>query len=601
MKYLSAAIVGLAGLSGLASATSVSSHNVFNKIMGNHRISALSSDPVAKSMMLELKAASELAQTPVEALRALESIVDGLVGKYAKSAEADHETYSAERTRRLGEYNEFSQKRGLHAKEIDASRAKIEQNKSEIVHLNDDLKAAMDELQTITTDEKQLEDHVVHGTQSRSSAHQDYISHKEDLIGDLKKIRSALKNFETGNAEGAVAFLESASGAQAAAKKSLIQAALETGHVDVILELVDMLRLQYEEDIQALTVDDVRLAAIWEHERTDLVNQLAQNRVSVEKLGSKASEIQAAVTKLSEENDQLSQVMQDRTTQSDAENQTVDDKLAILFDNGVSFEAKRSRNDRRLYIINLIRTVVDNCLSDSATCLSEGALRPNLRPHSCLEHRLNGKHVDGEYHIYADNSTDKAFTVWCNAMDLDTKADWSVEDVEDAEPRFASVRSTADAVAQEFLTVVPEHNFAIMYSGRQLNGWDCDGDLSNELYRFGGHQSFAKVRYDVRRRALVTNDWSYSTKKAAEGTTVPLGVAGDCYSWSKCPKGSFEIDLSGTSFHFPANVKDFWQTAGFAVTADIQLSDGGKRLSGVCGGWCGVCAPADEIPLELDA
>ena len=62
-------------------------------------------------------------------------------------------------------------------------------------------------------------------------------------------------------------------------------------------------------------------------------------------------------------------------------------------------------------------------------------------------------------------------------------------------------------------------------------------------------------------------------------------------------QGRFSVDLSGTPFKLSADVD--WVSSGYRSTLDIVQEDSGGRISGRCGGYCGICQPNKKIGLTL--
>jgi len=98
--------------------------------------------------------------------------------------------------------------------------------------------------------------------------------------------------------------------------------------------------------------------------------------------------------------------------------------------------------------------------------------------------------------------------------------------------------------------------------------------------------------------------WSATNgKKTYYKKNIPVGYAGDCYSWNACAaakKGSFKIDLTGTGFAVDASVT--WQGKGWGNGRDKMVNfkreQNGQVISANCGAWCGRCEPTGHIFLK---
>lgn len=68
---------------------------------------------------------------------------------------------------------------------------------------------------------------------------------------------------------------------------------------------------------------------------------------------------------------------------------------------------------------------------------------------------------------------------------------------------------------------------------------------------------------------IIGDDYTFS--KQINGTQVPYGSAGDCYSSvQNCGQGQFEVDLAHTSFRLANNVR--WEKLGPYASAQIRRS-----------------------------
>ena len=105
---------------------------------------------------------------------------------------------------------------------------------------------------------------------------------------------------------------------------------------------------------------------------------------------------------------------------------------------------------------------------------------------------------------------------------------------------------------------------------------------------------FSKVRVDPTTGLVHRDDFAFAK---SEGNPVRYGRAGDCYSAaSKCHKGRFQIDLSGTGLRMRKEV--VWEAWGNPKLPQRLLnyrkSQDGTFASGECGGSCGGCQPRNE-------
>ncbi|KAE8298082.1 A disintegrin and metalloproteinase with thrombospondin motifs 9 [Larimichthys crocea] len=121
---------------------------------------------------------------------------------------------------------------------------------------------------------------------------------------------------------------------------------------------------------------------------------------------------------------------------------------------------------------------------------------------------------------------------------------------------------------------------------------DCD---CRRDYTAAGITTFSKVRLDLSKMNIITTDWQFAFTR--EGKNIPFGTAGDCYSAARCPQGRFRINLSGTGFKVAEETS--WISQGNYAVADVQKSQGGSRVSGLCGGYCGKCTPSSGSSLPV--
>ena len=106
--------------------------------------------------------------------------------------------------------------------------------------------------------------------------------------------------------------------------------------------------------------------------------------------------------------------------------------------------------------------------------------------------------------------------------------------------------------------------------------------------------SFNKIRVDPESGLVHRDDFQYAK---SEGNPVRFGRAGDCFSAaSKCQKGKFQVDLSGTGLRMRKDVN--WENWGTPKRPqrllNIHKAEDGTMAYGECGGSCGGCQPINE-------
>ena len=108
---------------------------------------------------------------------------------------------------------------------------------------------------------------------------------------------------------------------------------------------------------------------------------------------------------------------------------------------------------------------------------------------------------------------------------------------------------------------------------------------------------FDKIRLDPASGLVQRDDFQFSK---TEGNPVRYGRAGDCYSAaSKCHKGKFFIDLTGTGLRMRKEVEwEAWGTPKLPKRlVNVRKSQDGLTAIGECGGSCGGCEPIHEKML----
>ncbi|CAH3026593.1 unnamed protein product, partial [Porites evermanni] len=155
------------------------------------------------------------------------------------------------------------------------------------------------------------------------------------------------------------------------------------------------------------------------------------------------------------------------------------------------------------------------------------------------------------------------------------------------------------ATPREYITLPagPDKNFASFHRGRLLNFETCSGSINPEpklTANYWGTTRFNKLRIDPTSGLIHRNDYQFAK---TEGNPVRFGRAGDCFSAaSKCRKGKFQIDLSGTGMRMRRDVEwEAWGTPKLPKRLlNVQKTDDGLSVVGECGGSCGGCQHAQE-------
>ncbi|XP_046840031.1 A disintegrin and metalloproteinase with thrombospondin motifs 9-like [Xenia sp. Carnegie-2017] len=203
---------------------------------------------------------------------------------------------------------------------------------------------------------------------------------------------------------------------------------------------------------------------------------------------------------------------------------------------------------------------------------------PKCAPRSCRDVQIQqGKQDDAEFNITINS---KRIQVYCYGMLTDNPKE------------FITLRSG------------PRHNFAEYYH-RSLrnpakcpyNGArrdDCPHCVPGLLDESGGTY-FSKVRLDLRRMSVIGKDFTFAVKR---GKRAPnYGTAGDCYSKSQCPQGRFSIDLTNTGISISPEVT--WKSYGYYLSKVISINKGRQIVTGMCGGYCGVCRPFQTLRVVV--
>ncbi|XP_067932084.1 A disintegrin and metalloproteinase with thrombospondin motifs 9-like [Watersipora subatra] len=200
---------------------------------------------------------------------------------------------------------------------------------------------------------------------------------------------------------------------------------------------------------------------------------------------------------------------------------------------------------------------------------------------SCSElRRKSAIREDGDYEIFIRGKPTK---VYCHRM-------YSKEPTE-----YISLPSGSNenyALIYENRLAQP---FACPYTSNNVEGTACSNCVPTPFSR-AGETRFTKVRLNVTAVSIIVNDFQYSETSGVN--KVPYASAGDCYSAVDCPQGRFSVNLADTGFRVASHVQ--WQLQGAYSYKDIFLRDDGLVVQGKCGGYCGLCAPAEPFGLQLE-
>lgn len=219
----------------------------------------------------------------------------------------------------------------------------------------------------------------------------------------------------------------------------------------------------------------------------------------------------------------------------------------------------------------------DRCPSDRKPEQRKACISPACHlPTSCSDiQSQKGLLSDGEQLLIVQG---KQLKIYCAGMRTDR-------------PREYVTLRTGDA-----------DNFSEVFGFRLNNPTECpyNGSRREDCpcrkdYTASGLSTFSRVRVDLSEMQIITTDWEFAFTR--EGQRVPFATAGDCYSAARCPQGRFSINLSGTGFQVAEDTK--WISQGNYAVADIHKSEDGSRVSGICGGYCGKCAPSSGSGLKI--
>ncbi|CAB4028007.1 A disintegrin and metallo ase with thrombospondin motifs 9 [Paramuricea clavata] len=220
-------------------------------------------------------------------------------------------------------------------------------------------------------------------------------------------------------------------------------------------------------------------------------------------------------------------------------------------------------------------------------CLRQGFIKPDdtrecllpkCEPRSCKDIQTQlGKQEDTEFNI---TIASKRIQVYCYGMLTNNP--------------------------KEYMTLKsgPQHNFAEYYHRSLKNPSKCpyngarndDCPLCHrELFPTSGGTYFSKVRFDVSRMSIIGGDFTFAITRGNHSPSY--GTAGDCYSKSQCPQGRFSIDLTNTGISISPEVT--WKSYGYYLSRVITMKEGRQIVTGMCGGYCGVCRPYRTLRVAL--
>ncbi|KAM4588255.1 A disintegrin and metalloproteinase with thrombospondin motifs 9 isoform 1-T1 [Odontesthes bonariensis] len=222
----------------------------------------------------------------------------------------------------------------------------------------------------------------------------------------------------------------------------------------------------------------------------------------------------------------------------------------------------------------------NTCSRDEMPDTRKLCRNPSCRlPSSCLDIQgMNGPISDSEHVLSIQG---KALRVYCAGMQTETP--------------------------QEYITLTTGEgeNFSEIFGFRLNDPTQCPTNNSRREdcdcrrdHTAAGITTFSKVCLDIRGMSILTTDWQFAFTR--EGKSVPFATAGDCYSAASCPQGRFRINLSGTGFKVAEDAS--WIFQGNHAVANIQKSEDGSRVSGMCGGYCGKCLPSSgrSLPVTVE-
>ena len=121
-----------------------------------------------------------------------------------------------------------------------------------------------------------------------------------------------------------------------------------------------------------------------------------------------------------------------------------------------------------------------------------------------------------------------------------------------------------------YLSVNPETNFAKIDPRRLEHAWKCiiGGNANNEKAGSTYFTSYGIIFNEINEAFIDSTD--YTLSRSTGNNQIPVGSAGDCYSWHHCDLvklGSFSLDLTNTEVYIDPNMK--WKYSGWPAYMNI--------------------------------
>ncbi|GMT24056.1 hypothetical protein PFISCL1PPCAC_15353, partial [Pristionchus fissidentatus] len=162
-----------------------------------------------------------------------------------------------------------------------------------------------------------------------------------------------------------------------------------------------------------------------------------------------------------------------------------------------------------------------------------------------------------------------------------------------------------ETIPRAYLNVAVDSNYAEIYGKRLTQPLTCpyDGNRNDSCActddgdANAGFTQFTKIRVDLHNRKININDFTFAT--TISGVPVSYATAGDCYSMRDCPQGRFSVDLRGTGVRIVDDL--LWEDKGTRTQSRIDRRMNNTLIEGVCGGYCGRCAPDKYKGLVFEA
>lgn len=110
---------------------------------------------------------------------------------------------------------------------------------------------------------------------------------------------------------------------------------------------------------------------------------------------------------------------------------------------------------------------------------------------------------------------------------------------------------------KEYITLVPNQNYAMYYDKRALDPRQCptsERDMYTDESLPAGTTHFQRVRLELHRLRIIEDDFRFA--RGSGPRHQPFGSAGDCLSVGEnCKQGRFLINLAGTDFRLRADTQ----------------------------------------------